>query len=60
MCAAHAPGIFELDDLGFNRLDGELDVADQDVAAVMNAVKSCPERAIVLIEAPVVVRDGAR
>lgn len=54
MCAIHAPGIFELDDLGFNQLDGEMEVGDAHGEAVVNAVKSCPERAIELVEAPVV------
>jgi ferredoxin len=46
LCAMHAPKTFELDEV-----DGHSSVIDEDVPAdqedeVMEAVRSCPERAI--------------
>jgi ferredoxin len=51
MCVEHAPDLVELDELGFNTLDGEIDVPEDQRNAAIQAARSCPERAITIIEA---------
>lgn len=46
ICAKHAPGYFSLDDWGYASLIGDGSVADEDRAAVMNALLDCPVHAI--------------
>ena len=42
-CAAEAPDVFVIDDLGFTTLDGAVDVDDNHSDAVRRAAEDCPE-----------------
>jgi len=48
ICAETCPTVFKLDDQGFAYVDG--DVSPEDEAAVMEAVDSCPEEAISVLD----------
>lgn len=49
-CAAVAPRVFELDDLGYNAVDGEVTIdPDHEEEARLGAA-ACPESAITLLE----------
>ncbi|PXX01678.1 ferredoxin [Mycolicibacterium moriokaense] len=47
MCAAMAPAVYELDDVGFCAVD-DADVAPGDYDAAQKGVTACPEQAITL------------
>jgi ferredoxin len=48
-CAALAPDLFVLDDLGYLAL-ADVEVADDDAATARRAALACPERAITILE----------
>lgn len=51
-CARYAPELFPLDDAGFNTARGRtVDVPAGEEANAGNALRSCPERAITVVEA---------
>jgi len=52
MCHANAPDVYELDDLGYNVMDGEVDVDDALADAARRGAESCPERAITIVDDP--------
>jgi ferredoxin len=64
MCLAYAPGVFELDELGYNVHDGILEVPDEQAGPTRRAAAACPERVITVMESdPVGLPDrraGAR
>jgi ferredoxin len=45
-CNAVAPEIYPLDDLGYTKLDGEIEVPDELAEAAIRGVRSCPEMVI--------------
>jgi ferredoxin len=48
-CAAMAPDIFELDDDGYI-MPGDIVVAEKDAERAWRGAKSCPERALEIVE----------
>jgi ferredoxin len=46
-CAALAPEVYELDDLGHN-VGGEFEIADEQGEAAYRGASACPERAILV------------
>jgi ferredoxin len=46
LCAMRAPGVFELDDVDGHSTPIDEDVPADQEAKVLEAVRSCPERAI--------------
>ncbi|HKA04250.1 MAG TPA: ferredoxin [Acidimicrobiales bacterium] len=51
-CHVNAPDVYELDELGYNQLDGEMEVGDALVAQARRGADSCPERAITIVSDP--------
>ncbi len=49
MCHSQAPDVYQLDDLGFNAIDGEIEIDDALAEAAARGAKACPERAITLV-----------
>ena len=49
MCHANAPDVYDLDDVGYNVLDGEAEVDDALADQARRGADSCPERAIVIV-----------
>jgi ferredoxin len=49
MCHANAPDVYELDDVGYNVLDGEMEVDDALAPQARRGAESCPERAIIIV-----------
>jgi ferredoxin len=50
MCFANAPDVYELDDVGYNVLDGEMKVDPALTEQARRGADACPERAITVIE----------
>lgn len=50
MCAARAPEVYQLDDLGYCAVDG-VEVSPHLETAATHGARACPEQAIQLIEA---------
>jgi len=48
-CAALAPDLFVLDDLGYLAL-ADVEVADDDASTARQGARACPERAITIVE----------
>jgi ferredoxin len=48
-CAAVAPQIYELDDIGYNTMS-ERTIAPEDEQLARRGARACPERAIEIIE----------
>lgn len=46
MCNFNAPGVFPLDDLGYNALDGEIEIPDELADQARRGALACPEQAI--------------
>lgn len=53
LCAMIAPNVFELDDVDGHASVNSDALAAQDEAQLQEAVRSCPEQAIVLIDASI-------
>ena len=49
MCFAQAPGVYELDDLGYNALSGEAEVPAGLEEEARRGAQACPERAITIV-----------
>jgi ferredoxin len=52
MCHANGPDVYALDDVGYNALDGEVDVDDALADQARRGADSCPERAISIVSDP--------
>jgi ferredoxin len=50
MCNVTAPDVFQLDELGYNALDGEMEVSEDLSEQARRGAAACPERAITVIE----------
>src|SRR5215471_18775383 len=50
MCNMAAPDVYLLDDLGYNALHGEIEVAEALAEQAHRGALVCPERAITIIE----------
>jgi ferredoxin len=55
-CVVAAPGLFEIDDLGYSHEIGRGDVPPDREESARLAVANCPERAISLVEEKANVR----
>ena len=49
-CAALAPDVYELDDDGYNAMDGELEVSSGLEKQARDGADGCPERALTITE----------
>lgn len=49
MCNSQAPEVYELDDLGYNAIDGEIEVDDALAESAERGARACPERAITIV-----------
>ncbi len=50
MCNSQAPEVYELDDLGYNAIDGEIEVDDVLAESARRGARACPERAITIVD----------
>ncbi len=50
VCHSQAPEVYPLDDLGYNAVEGVVEVGVADVAAAERGLRGCPERAIILVD----------
>lgn len=49
VCNSQAPEVYELDDLGYNAIDGEIEVDDALAESARRGARACPERAITIV-----------
>jgi ferredoxin len=52
MCNMTAPDVYQLDDLGYNAFDGDVEIADDLADAARRGALACPERAITIVDEP--------
>ncbi|MBO0728458.1 MAG: ferredoxin [Acidimicrobiaceae bacterium] len=50
VCHSQAPDVYPLDELGYNAVDGVLEVGPADADAAERGARGCPERAIVILD----------
>jgi ferredoxin len=50
MCNVNGPNMYPLDDLGYNAIDGEIEVPDGLAEEARRGADACPERAITIVE----------
>jgi len=50
VCHSQAPDLFPLDELGYNAVDGVLEVGSAEEEAAERGARGCPERAIAIID----------
>jgi ferredoxin len=50
VCHSQAPQVYPLDELGYNSLEGVVEVGVADAAAAERGVRGCPEGAIMIVD----------
>lgn len=49
VCHSQAPEVYELDELGYNAINGEMEVDDALAESAERGARACPERAITIV-----------
>jgi ferredoxin len=49
VCFAQAPGVYQLDELGYNAIDGVVEMDERFRAEAELGARACPERAITVL-----------